>query len=85
VKFDTNPENDDERGWDDDQSHEDLFKSQLSSRPISPSFVLEAQGLADVHRRLRVITKKHWFTQPERHEVEQAERAPLWLGSDDET
>jgi hypothetical protein len=85
VTFDTDSENDDERGWDDDQSHEDFFKAERSSKPISPSFVLEARGLTEVHRRLRVITKKHWFTQPQRHEVEQDERDPLWPESDDET
>ena len=85
VTSDTDSANDDECGWDDDLSHQDFFKAQLCSKPIFPSFVLEAQGLAEVHRRLRVITKKHWFTQPERHELEQGERVPLWPGTDDKT
>jgi hypothetical protein len=85
VAFDTDPENDDERAWDDDQSDEDFWKTQSSSEPISPSFLLQARGVTDVRHRLRVITKNHRFAVPEPHELEQDVRKPLWPASDDKT
>jgi hypothetical protein len=84
VTFDTDPANDDESGWDDEQPDNDLSKAQHNSKPLSPSSLLEARGLAEVQHRLRVITKKHWYSKPERHEIEQDERDPLWPAGDDE-
>lgn len=77
VTFDTDPANDDERGWDDNQSDENLFSTQRKSEPLSPSYLLEVQGLTEVQHQLRVNTKKHWYSKPERHEIEQDERDPL--------